>query len=187
MKPLILVKHSLPQIVERIPAREWNLSQEGRSRAQTLAGLLSTYQPEVVISSSEPKATQTAEVISEQLRVPCQVFENLHEHDRWGSPYLGKVEFEQLVHEFFAKPEKLVFGNETARQVVDRFRKAIENAVAQFEHRTIVIVTHGTALALFVEWLTGVNGYELWHKLGLPSFVVLELQSKKIIETINLS
>jgi len=187
MKPLILVKHSLPEIVERIPASEWNLSEEGRSRAQTLAGLLSTYQPEVVISSNEPKATQTAEIISEQLKVPFKVFENLHEHDRRGMPYFGKIEFQQLVREFFAKPNKLVFGSETASQVVDRFRRAIENVIAQFEHRTIVIVAHGTAISPFVEWLAGVDGYELWRELDLPSFVVLDLPSKKIIETINLS
>ena len=36
-KYLILVKHSLPEIAENVPAHEWKLSEEGRVRARRLA------------------------------------------------------------------------------------------------------------------------------------------------------
>jgi len=35
-KRSILLKHSLPQIMENLPAREWELSDDGRIRAQQL-------------------------------------------------------------------------------------------------------------------------------------------------------
>ncbi len=73
MKYLILVKHSLPSIVEDKPAREWNLSNEGRMRSQTLAEKLAPYQPEVIISSIEPKAVQTAEVVAHLLGLQMHV------------------------------------------------------------------------------------------------------------------
>ena len=37
---LILVKHSLPEIMEDVPAREWILSAEGRARCKRLADRL---------------------------------------------------------------------------------------------------------------------------------------------------
>lgn len=51
MKPLILIKHSLPEIVDGIPAHEWKLSEVGRDRAKQLAQQLTEYQPKVIISS----------------------------------------------------------------------------------------------------------------------------------------
>ena len=65
-KYLILVKHSLPEIIKNMPAREWKLSVEGQIRAQRLAERLNQYQPEVIVSSIEPKAQETAEIIARQ-------------------------------------------------------------------------------------------------------------------------
>ena len=108
MKPpkyLILVKHSLPIILESVPARQWTLSEEGRERARELAGKLLEYQPEIIVSSVEPKARETAEVLAENLGLEFRLFEGLHEHDRSQSAYRSKAEFQNLVREFFEKPE----------------------------------------------------------------------------------
>ena len=82
LKYLILVKQSLPIILESVPARQWTLSEEGRERALELAGKLVNYQPEIVVSSVEPKARETAEARAENLGLEFRLFEGLHEHDR---------------------------------------------------------------------------------------------------------
>ena len=51
MSTLILVKHSLPEIVENVPAREWKLSAEGQARCKKLAISLAKFQPDQIISS----------------------------------------------------------------------------------------------------------------------------------------
>ena len=61
MLRLILVKHSLPEIVPDIPSAKWHLSDEGRRRALVLAGRLSSFEPSRVVSSHEPKAVETAD------------------------------------------------------------------------------------------------------------------------------
>ena len=94
MKPLILVKHSVPEVVKAIPAREWNLSEVGRMRAQKLAGVLISFQPEVIVSSVESKAMQTAEIVAQQLGLSFQVIQGLHEHDRSKSLYYSQDEFQ---------------------------------------------------------------------------------------------
>ena len=186
MKPLILVKHSLPEIVETNLAREWTLSEEGRSRAKKLAEILLPYAPESIISSIEPKARETASILAETLQLNMHVHEGLHEHDRSSAPYYSRGEFQKLIQDFFQKPETLVFGNETAIEALERFRNAVYSILNFREDEKVLVVSHGTVISLFVAWLTGCDGYTLWHELGLPSFVLLDLQSKKLLITENL-
>jgi broad specificity phosphatase PhoE len=184
---LILVKHSLPEIVENVPAREWKLSAEGQERAKELAGKLLRYQPEILVSSTEPKAQQTAEIIGAALGVKYLALEGLHEHDRSQSPFYAKGDFQLLVQEFFEKPNALVFGNETAQQALARFRDVIDSILRSYNAKNVAVISHGTVISLFVSWLTGCNGFLLWKELGLPSFVLLDMQSKLLLKTENIT
>lgn len=186
-KHLILVKHSLPEIMEDIPAREWHLSEEGRVCASELAGKLMLHQPEIIVSSVEPKARETANILAENFELEFQTIEGLHEHDRSQSPHYSKDEFQNLVGEFFTRPAELVFGGETANEALTRFRQAADVVLNSDLDKNIVVVAHGTVISLYVSWLTGCDGYKLWKELGLPSFVVLDIQSKILIETVNLT
>lgn len=50
-KRLIFVRHSLTEHVASVPARDWNLSEDGRIRARKLVNKLIEYHPEVIVSS----------------------------------------------------------------------------------------------------------------------------------------
>jgi broad specificity phosphatase PhoE len=184
--PLILVKHSLPDIVENIPAREWHLSEEGKLRAERLALRLSLFKPDVLVSSPEPKAGETAEIMGRELGLEVLIIENLHEHDRSNSAYLSRQEFQNALREFFLRPDQLVFGNETANQAHNRFSKAIQTILESNKNKTIATIAHGTVISLFVSRLTGVSDFSLWKELGLPSFVVLDMKANVILARENI-
>lgn len=185
-KYLILVKHSLPTIVENVSAQEWELSDVGRGRAQQLAGRLNGYQPEVIVSSVEPKAKETAKIIAAKHNLELHFLEGLHEHDRSKVAYLPKDEFQATVREFFEKPDTLVFGSETADQCHARFEQAVHSILNHYLDKTVVIVAHGTVISLFVSRLTGISDLLLWNELGLPSFLVIDVQSAALIERENI-
>jgi broad specificity phosphatase PhoE len=187
MKLLILVKHSLPEIVEALPARKWTLSEDGRSRARKLAERLLPYKPDIIVSSVEPKARETASILAERLGLVVHSVEGLHEHDRSSTPYHSRKDFQQLVQDFFRNPDRLVFGRETAAQALVRFQEAVESVRKSYQDKIVVIVSHGTVISLFVSWLTSCDGYVLWQELGLPSFAVLDMQPRKILKTENIS
>ncbi len=186
-KYLILVKHSLPEIQEELPAREWKLSEEGRIRAGRLAERLIEYQPEVVVSSIEPKATETAEILADKLKVEFHIVDGLHEHDRHTTPYLSKADFEHSVQAFFANPETLVFGSESAEEAYQRFAQAVYSVLESLKEETVVIVTHGTVISLLVSRLTGLSSLSLWKELGLPSFIVIDRQSNQLLAKENIA
>ena len=186
MSTLILVKHSLPEIVENVPAREWKLSAEGEARCNRLAKRLAKFQPDQIISSVEPKARETAELVAEKLGLSARAFEGLHEHDRNMVGYLSGDKFQESIRELFARPAELVFGSETADQAHQRFQAAMDSILSQFLGQTIVTVAHGTVISLYVSRLIGISDLSLWKELSLPSFVVLDLESRSLIVRENI-
>jgi len=180
-KYLTLVKHSVPHIEEDRPANTWRLSEEGQVRAHRLAEQLESYEPEVIVSSDEPKAGETAEILAAHLQLQMQILPNLHEHDRSDVPFLSHDVFQSSIRKFFQKPDQLVFGRETANQAHARVYRAVHSVLNEHSDRTVAIVTHGTVISLFVSRLTGTSDLELWNQLGLPSFVAIDLHSSTLI------
>lgn len=183
---LILVRHSLPEIQDDQPAREWKLSEEGRLRAERLAEKLRPFSIDILVSSKEPKAVETAQILATAFHVPLLLAEGLHEHERDNVPFLSRSQFEQSVRSFFEQPNMLVFGSETADQAQARFSATVHSILTEHGEKSVTIVAHGTVLSLFVSRLIGCSGYLFWKELGLPSFVVLDMKSNKIVARENI-
>ncbi len=187
MPNLILIKHSLPEIIPAIPAREWHLSDEGRRRCKKLAEMVSRYQPQVIVTSLEPKAVETGELLGQSLGIPASTAFNLHEHQRQNTPFLSPEMFETSVISFFENPGRRVLGEETADEAHSRFTEAVWDVVKTHPTENLAIVAHGTVISLFVARLTFMEPYLLWKRLGLPSFVVLSLPASQFIALENLT
>ena len=185
---LILIKHSLPEIVPSIPAKHWRLSTTGRQRCKQLAAQLRVYLPGVFITSDEPKAQETGEIVANILDTRCTTALDLHEHDRSNEGFFpNKEQFDNRVARFFARAQTQVFGQETADEAHARFATAISNAISQHPELNIAIVAHGTVITLFVARACGLQPFPLWKRLDLPSFVVLSLPAyhlRSIVESV---
>ena len=182
MQTLILVKHSLPDIDPTVPAKEWHLSEEGRVRSQILAEKLVQYDLDVIVSSIEPKAIETAEIVVRFLKIPVEIVEGLHEHARSNVGFLEKERFEQSIGSFFSQPTELIFGEETADKAHDRFSKAVYGLSAIFPQGNMALMTHGTVLSLFVSRIAALEPFDLWKHLGLPSWILLSRPDFGVVE-----
>ena len=185
MRKLILVRHSAPEIVSSVPAREWRLSTEGRRRCMKLAERLAAHAPSCFVASSEPKASETAELVAGVLGMTWSSAPGLHEHERSKVGYLGDAEFEATIARFFAQPDRLVWGDETADQAHGRFAHAVDEALQRCASGNVAIFTHGTVMSLFVGRATGVDPFTFWQSLGLPAFVVLAHPGWELLETVT--
>lgn len=175
MSCLILVRHTAVSPSPNIPAAEWPVSPTGRQSILALSNKLKAYQPAAIFTSSELKAYETGTLIAAELNLQAIIAPNLQEHDRRNVPYFAdKAEFEAKVSQFFAQPDQLVFGNETAVQVLTRFQQAIDSILTANPTKTIVVVTHGTVLSLFVKQHNPeIDLLAFWRGLKLPDIVVL--------------
>jgi broad specificity phosphatase PhoE len=177
---LIFVRHSLPEIIPDLPAHQWHLSDEGWARCKLLADKIRSYSPEVVVSSIEPKAKETAQLVAGQLGLSFQTVEGLHEHERNKVKWLGKAQFELEVAKFFKHPEQVVMGEETADQAYERFALVVTSLVEKYANN-IAVVAHGTVITLFVARKVGIEPFPFWQQLGLPALVVLSVPEMKLI------
>ena len=185
MRRLVLIRHSVPEIERDRPASTWRLGVVGRQRSEQMASRLRDFSPDVVWFSREPKAVETAEIVAGALGVPVQVADGLEEHHRDGVPFYPTTdEFEAVVERFFCNPDQLVFGSETAVQARGRMSAALDDVV-ELGHADSIVVTHGTVMTLYVASVAGIPPMDFWRRLGLPSYVVLELPGNKILQTVE--
>lgn len=182
MSVLVLVKHSLPAIDPDVPAREWRLSDKGRVCSRILGEELYRYDLDLVLSSTESKAVETAEIVAGALDIPVEIVKGLHEHERANVRFLEKERFERSIGRFFSRPDDRVFGEETADEAHDRFSNAVNGLSDRFRHRNIAIVTHGTVLSLFVSRISEIEPFALWKQLGLPSWIVLSRSDLRVVD-----
>jgi len=189
---LVLVKHSHVDVVPGRAPRTWELSTEGRRRAAVLAHRLAEFDVARVMSSIEPKAVETAEIVAQRLGVPAATAPGLHEQLRDTAPFLGNDDFAAAVAWLFEEPHKVVFGEESADAAADRFGAAVESVLVDGRAadttaaaRDQIVVAHGTVIALYVSRVAGIDPFPLWQSLGLPSYVVMSQGARRQVEIVT--
>ncbi len=185
MPKLVLIKHSLPDVRPDEPPSRWPLSDEGARRARLLAEVLAPLNLAAFYASRELKAVQTAALAADSLRLPFFVREGLHEHDREGEPFSTAEEFEAKVRALFERPRRHLFGSETAEEALTRFEGAIAGVLAEAQGADIAVVAHGTVISLLAASRCGVDGFETWSRLGLPSYLVLETPAFELVDVVE--
>ena len=184
MRKLILIKHAPPDVVPDVAPEKWALSDRGRALCTPLADAVRPHAPAVVVSSTEPKAAETGELLASSLGVPFESAPGLHEHDRSNVPHMPSREFISAIELFFRRPGELLLGRETADEAEARFREAVTRVLAVHPAGNVAVVSHGTVIALMVAKAAGQSAFRLWRELGLPSFVVLRLPDLALEQTV---
>ena len=174
MRRLILIRHSVSAVDPDVPPAEWHLTPEGVTRAEALARSFDPGTASCIFSSSEPKALETARVLGEIWRLPVEEVPGLHEHERPANRILSAEQFEATIGALFARPSEIVFGAESAGAARQRFAAAVTGLVERHDG-DIVIVTHGTVMALFVALHTGRDAFEVWKQQQMPCATTLTL------------
>ena len=173
-----------------MPAREWALSPAGRADAERLAGILAPFAPAIIIpgvpaaivASDELKAQQTAQPLADRLGLTVEVMAGLHEHERGAADYLDDETFQATMARFFAEPDTLVFGKETASQALARFSRAVEDTLARHPEGDIVLVTHGAVMSLFVAAHSNIKPMDFWWRLHLPAWVIFAVPDFTLLD-----
>lgn len=173
MTKIMLIRHAEPAIVKNTPAKSWVLTDAGKNAASALGTRLSGLGLAKLASSSEPKALQTAQIIANRLDIQVDADPRLREHERASVGFLDQADFETGIASIFSNPSDIAFGEESANTVHARLSAAIEDAKAGNGGVTAV-VTHGTAMSIYVSRMTGIAPMPFWRELRMPVAVMVE-------------
>ncbi len=179
MSRLILVRHAQPIIDPDSPSERWVLAPEGRAATVELGQALKPYAPRAILCGDEPKMTGTADALAEVLAVAVTRSAGLSEHARRTTKFADKAVFEAAIGALFERPHEIVYGEESADMTYARFAAAIDDALVR-ESGTLVAVTGGTALSIFLSRRADVDAFETWKALRLPMAFVLDRTSWRI-------
>ena len=185
MRHLVLIKHARPQVDPAITSEEWRLGKEGTDGAARLIDPLRRFSFDRIYSSNEPKAAQTAQILADGFDKTVKPVADLREHDRRNVPHMDSREFISHVALFFRDPARLVLGNETADRAYARFAAAVDAIVQRESTSDVAIVAHGTVISLFAHRRANQEPFALWRAMGLPSLIVLEIPTWRVIELIE--
>ena len=163
---MLLVRHSLPAPDPSVPSEEWRLSEEGRALCEPLAIQVGAHEPRRLLSSPEPKALETAELIAPVLGLELEIEDGLRETARRTVGWLEQNVLHERIRELFAKPDEVVFGEESASAALARFSRVVGGVEEQ-----AAFVTHGTVMSLYVAGSDPDGGFSYWKTLGLPHVV----------------
>lgn len=184
MRQIILVKHAAPVVVPGKSSDQWPLSAPGKEAASALAGDLKAFAAAHIVTSIEPKAVETGQLIAAGLGITAQTHQGLHEHERRTVPHLRTSDFLSLMAQVFRRKDELVLGEETANAALQRFTAAMESVCAKHPQGNLIVVAHGTVIALFLESISQEDGYRIWREMGLPSYAVVETPPWQMLQIV---
>lgn len=179
-RTLHLIKHGKPFIIPGVPGHEWQLASDALDHLPELLEKLQP-KPQLVVCSMEPKAQATALALAEALGVPFRPMLGLHEHLRYTNEYTSTEEFQARFQRFFAEPDLVVVGEESARDALTRFRNAVKAVMQANAQENVAIVSHGTVISLLVAEANGLDPFPLWQSLKLLDAVSVEWPTLKLL------
>ncbi|WGW13092.1 histidine phosphatase family protein [Saxibacter everestensis] len=167
---LHLVRHGAPLIDQDREPASWDLDPAGHDDIDRL--LASGVLPDDArwISSTEPKALQTAERLTS---TPVLQVEQLGEQRR---PNTWVKDFAIHIHRALVTEDMPVAeGWEPARETRSRITDAVARLEADADGQDLVLVGHSTPWLLLVSELTGAPvDLAAWERLLMPDHCILE-------------
>jgi broad specificity phosphatase PhoE len=185
MKYLLLARHSNPIIIPAEEPINWSLSTIGKENAKIIADKIIIYKPDIVISSIEHKAIETAKIFADTMNITHKVLNDLHEQRRSKILYLSNEEFLLNISKLFENPNKPIFGEESANQANKRFTSAMRSIETEYPDKTLCLVSHGVVISLYASQYYDKEPYQIWQKLATPSCIVFSRNPNKFIEFIS--
>ena len=169
--PITYVRHAMAVQTDGVHPADWHLDAAGRADAARMAARLEVA-PAIgcLISSTEPKAMETAEAIAERWGTELVAEAGLREAVR---PWIGPG-YRAVVHRYLRG--ELPEGWEPHGDVEARMAASVGMAAEVAAGRPIVVVSHGLSLALHLGQRLGrdFDRESFWSCLAFPDAWALD-------------
>lgn len=132
------------------------LSQEGIKQSQVLAERLKKHRIDIIYSSSMTRAMQTAEIISNYLKIPVESWENLKEirnpSEIWGKSVEDKkiLKIRELARKEFLKGNGRYSDEETFEDLNKRAKEVLEHLLLHHKEQNVLCISHATMVKMII-------------------------------------
>ncbi|MFW9965992.1 MAG: histidine phosphatase family protein [Candidatus Thorarchaeota archaeon] len=162
---LHLMRHAETAIDHSVPVHEWQLTEEGLRHVENLASMGIFDSIDSIISSTEPKALQTAMPFADRLGIGVERYPELRELDRGKGGLLSNAEYlhsvEGLLNRHHAVP-----GWEFRDTAMARFQTGLRKIMDKGGFKEALLISHGIVLSMHFASLLGFEEvFSRWQRL----------------------
>lgn len=177
---LFLIRHAQARNAAGTSYDDAPLSALGRKQAAAVAAAVAARQPDALVTSSAPRARETADLIAAATGLPAAVDERLREFV-FGSIADPGLTLEELRARrddlrVWHPDTKLAADSENVRGFADRVGAALEEMVAGGAGRSVAVVAHAGTIDIAMNWAMSVSsGAALMHDFPIANASITEL------------
>lgn len=155
-----------------------NINEKGFEQIKRLIERLKKEKISNIISSDIPRCKITTEEISKKLNIPTKYTLLIREKDNgeWVGKNNKNLSWEDLGEDFERRKAP---NGENLQEVRDRARKFFKEILNDESNQTILIVSHGAFLKIFIGDLLGMSLYDSIFKLHIEHCSLTELEIDK--------
>lgn len=175
----VLIRHSKTLLDKEVANEQWILSEEGICLAQELSKLPIIKKCNVIYSSLQTKALETALLIAKPNHIAIKTNANLTETTSVTNGFFDNFETEiSKWHE----GDYQINNGETKAESLNRFKNALEEiALKERDSEYVGIVAHGNVLAIFSELYSDKSSYEIHQNIKMPDVALLDADNWQFI------
>ena len=173
----VFFRHALTKIDKETPVEKWVISDEGIEEICKVISSGEFDDVDIIISSTEKKAIQTAYYLAERIEKEIILNLNFRELERGDEYVESKEDYEIKVWRIFENKTECSFGWETAEKAVSRFKRGIDRLEITYSNKKIFVVSHGIVLTLyFADYYNWdlLKTYEYWKELGFCEHIIID-------------
>lgn len=182
MSRIFFITHPEVVIDPNVPVPQWGLSDEGRNRAMSLLGHPWVKEINLIYSSEELKAHQTAEIIANHLNLEVRTNSKLGEVDRSSTGFLHEPDLSKTVKEFFENPDKSIAGWESAEMAQKRIAHCVENIISTNPPANIAFISHGMVGGLLMSYLKKIPIHRRYMQRNLGSYFIYDIDEHEVVQ-----
>ncbi len=146
---LIFIRHAETKVDKNISIPEWDLTEDGYVHANDIKDIPEFQDVDILISSTENKSYLTIKPLADKLGKEIIKIEELGEVVRGDGETLSLEEYNKMKKKLFEDFDFSKNGWESVNHALNRYSKAVKKIDEEYNHKKILICTHGTVMTLY--------------------------------------
>ncbi len=182
---LIFLRHAETKITNQLIVSKWILTDKGKEEAELLLNSALFDDIELIITSNEAKASETALPLVLRLNKPIIREKKFNEIERdKGNFFTMKEEYNRNIKLCVENRNKSFNKWETANHALKRFSKKVNNIEKKYNKKKILIVSHGVVINLYFAKILGCleSIFERWLSNSFCDYGII--QNGKVLKDI---
>jgi broad specificity phosphatase PhoE len=182
---LIFLRHAETTITNQKIVSKWILTEKGKEEADSLLKSALFEDTELIITSNEEKAFETALPLAVRLNKPIIREKKLNEINRdKGIFFATKEEYNRNIKLCMEKRNKSFNKWETANHALKRISKKVKDIEKKYTKKKILIVSHGVVINLYFAKILGCLDvvFERWLSNSFCDYGII--QDGKVLKDI---